>query len=565
MWPKKVIRLSLGIAIAMSIAIPWTIVSSHGGAPAVPPQIPPAESTSTGKVLVRFARGASPSHAMETLLAQGLSWEYLESLGVYRVDVKPGMETAWAGRLQALPEVEYAEPDYPVYAQDAALTPNDPDFPNQWNLSKIRLPEAWNKGTGKKNVIIAILDSGVDLTHPDLQAHMVAGYDFVNSDDTPMDDNGHGTHVAGIAAAVTNNGVGVAGAAWHALIMPLKVLDDYGSGVDSDVAQAIRWAADHGARVINMSLGGAQYSRTLSDAAKYAYGKGCLLVAAAGNHASADGNVPLYPAALPEVIAVAATGNRDEHASYSNTGAYVEISAPGGNPTSRYDFDMSHWIESTYLRSSGYDYMWGAGTSQAAPHVSGLAAYLWSLEPQISNVQIRRVITETAVDLGSKGRDAYFGYGRIDARAAVNRLSEVSVPTPTATPTPTPTPTPTATPTPTPTPTPTATATPGPTPTPGPPEGVYLFDGKGFQGNGERFMADDPDLSDNAVGAFTASSLEIVGHFSATLCSGIGYTGTCSTFTQSVSSLVGTEVGDNTARSIKVFKWLQVFLPSAER
>jgi subtilisin family serine protease len=210
MCSKKFIKILLAVAMAASLTMPWALASGHGEVQAVPLQTHPSGSASTGKVLVRFARGTDASRAMSALLERGLSWEYLDLLGVYRVDVRPGTEERWAGELRNLPEVEYAEPDYPVYAQDVSLTPNDPDFHYQWNLRKIRLPEAWDVDTGKDGIVVAVLDTGVDLTHPDLQAHVVAGYDFVNSDSIPMDDNGHGTHVAGIAAAITNNGVGVA-------------------------------------------------------------------------------------------------------------------------------------------------------------------------------------------------------------------------------------------------------------------------------------------------------------------------------------------------------------------
>jgi len=298
----------------------------------------------------------------------------------------------------------------------APVTPDDPHYAAyQWNLPQIRAPYAWAVSTGGAEIVIAVVDTGVDLDHPDLATKLVAGYDFANDDDCPDDDHGHGTHVAGIAAAATNNGTGIAGLSWGARIMPLKALSA-GSGTVFDTAEAIIYAADHGAQVINLSIGGTEASSTLQDAVDYAHGKGALIVAAAGNcgdqNYAANGcstmNQPLYPAAGNHTLAVASTGATDERSSFSNVGSYVDVAAPGS------------YIWSTYPGT----YSARSGTSQSAPHVAGLAALVWSRNPTLSNDQVEQVIESTAADLGEIGRDDAYGHGRIDAYRAVSRAPD---------------------------------------------------------------------------------------------------------------------------------------------
>jgi hypothetical protein len=326
-------------------------------------------------------------------------------------------------------------------ASSAAVTPNDPYYgAYQWNMEKINAPQAWGQSDGSGQTI-AVLDSGVDLTHPDLVAKLVTGYDFVNDDSDPSDDEGHGTHVAGIAAAATNNGIGVAGTGWGARIMPIKVLDATGLGFQSDIASGVEWAADQGARILNLSLGGPTPSTAIKDAIDYAHGKGALVVASSGNSFD-EGNPVIYPAAYNYVLAVAATDNLDQHASYSSSGSYVDVAAPGGDPSGSSDPDPAHWIESTFWRGygsgfpvTGYNAL--AGTSQAAPHVAGLAALILARNSTLTNDQVANIIQNTAEDLGSPGRDDLFGYGRINAGAAVAAAStaaQAGSPRPAATP-----------------------------------------------------------------------------------------------------------------------------------
>ncbi len=307
----------------------------------------------------------------------------------------------------------------------SSRVPNDPYYADyQWNLRKVRLPQAWGISVGSSDPLVAVVDTGIDNGHPDLAGKVVGGYDFIHGNATIMDDNGHGTHVAGLIAAATNNGLGVAGVAWNAQLLAIKVLDNTGVGPVSTIANGIIWAADHDARIINMSLGTTTSNMALQAAITHAASADAVLVASAGNQ-YADGNPVIYPAAYANVIAVGATGDTDEHAGYSETGSYLDLVAPGGNPVNNADTNRLHWIYSTYWRSAPgggaptTGYMALAGTSQAAPHVAGLAALILSVQPGLTATQVETIMRSTAVDLGGAGRDDVFGYGRIDALPAL--------------------------------------------------------------------------------------------------------------------------------------------------
>ncbi|MBC7227328.1 MAG: peptidase S8 [Thermoflexales bacterium] len=287
-------------------------------------------------------------------------------------------------------------PPPPVY-------PNDTYYSSQWGLSKIRAPEAWalSKGTG---VLIAVLDTGTDYNHPDLSGKVRTDidYDYINGDWDAMDDHGHGTHVSGIAAAATNNSKGVAGLGWEATLLPLKVLDNQGRGSTAELIPAIRDAADKGAKVINMSLGGAAACPSdLQSAVDYAYSRGVLLVAAAGNDGKSQ---TVFPANCTHVLGVAATTSSDTRAGFSNYGDHVSVAAPGTD------------IYST-LRGGGYGYM--QGTSMATPFVAGLAALVYARFPTYTPDQVASAILDNAQDLGSTGWDMDYGCGRIDAFKAL--------------------------------------------------------------------------------------------------------------------------------------------------
>jgi subtilisin family serine protease len=297
----------------------------------------------------------------------------------------------------------------------------DPYFDShQDDMAVIHADVAWRSCTVRNGygITIAIIDTGVDLTHSDLEANLVAGYDFVDKDGTPQDGEGHGTNVAGIAAAALN-GIGVSGVAPSAKILPVRVLDDAGYGSYADIAAGITYAADR-AQVLNLSLGGAYDDPVLAAAINYAVNtKGRLVVAAAGNcgyyiNRCDYQNQPLYPAAYANVLAVAATDNYDAQAYFSNSGSYVDVSAPGVE------------IYSTFIPNS---YHAESGTSQATPHVAGLAALIWANYPTYTASQVWNRITSTSVDLGTPGRDNIFGAGRIDVKQALGiTLANVNEP-----------------------------------------------------------------------------------------------------------------------------------------
>lgn len=329
-------------------------------------------------------------------------------------------------------DVEYAEPNY---IRKAFLEPDDLQG-NQWGITKIKLPQAWETETGSSNIIIAIVDSGVDYAHLDLVNHIwlnddlvngldddgngkiddyygwdFVGIDYVSSaeDNDPMDVVDHGTLCAGIASAETNNAIGIAGVSWNSKIMVVRVLDNNGYSDDSIIAPGIIYAADEGADIINLSLGGPGSGSTLEAAVDYAYNKGCLLVAASGNDNESFVN---YPAAYDNVIAVGATNESDERCDTgdwpglgSNYGAEMDVVAPGNN---------------IYSTSLGSVYGTESGTSMATPFVSGLAALIWSYNPTLTNMDVRDTIISSADDIGSNGWDAYTGYGRINAEEALS-------------------------------------------------------------------------------------------------------------------------------------------------
>ena len=294
-----------------------------------------------------------------------------------------------------LEEVEYAEPNHTL---KAFYTPNDPFFAYQYGPQKVQAPDAWDVTTSNGNIKIAIIDTGVQLNHPELAIKLWPGYNFVEGNLNPNDGNGHGTHVAGIAGALTENSLGIAGIAPSASIIPVRALDNSGNGTLSNIANAITYSTNAGAKVINLSLGSSQGSITLENAINYAWNQGVVIVAAAGNEAS---NTLTYPAAYQNVIAVASTDINDQKSDFSNYGTWVEVSAPGST------------ILSTY---TGSYYAYLSGTSMACPHVAGLAALLAAQGK--NNVQIKNTILSTCDPVPGTG--LYWTYGRINANRAVH-------------------------------------------------------------------------------------------------------------------------------------------------
>ena len=335
----------------------------------------------------------------------------------------PEMDRTWRIQAEGNPEdvltslmandaVEWAEP---VIYMSALGQPNDPYFSYQWSMSGLGGPTAWDKVTGM-GVVVAVVDSGVATGGSDGLGEVLTGYDFVDDDNNPHDENGHGTHVAGTIAQRTNNGVGAAGLAPDATILPVRVLDAEGWGTNAGVASGIIWAVDNGAQVINLSLGGG-YSETIANACTYASDNGVVVVAATGNDGAPDG--VSYPAALQSTIAVGATGLNHGIAYYSNGGPEVDLVAPGGDMSLDEDGDgyADGILQETLV--DGYGYYFFQGTSMATPHAAAAAALL--IEHGVTGVDdIRSALTETASDLGDHGHDNTFGNGLIDPIGALS-------------------------------------------------------------------------------------------------------------------------------------------------
>jgi len=363
----------------------------------------PSQKFKAGEVIIGL-KGASIASFRPVLDSLGASVKReIPQLNAISVKVAKGSEDSFIQSVKTRSDVAFAEKNGIV---EADLIPNDPNWNLQWNMPMIKANASWDTYRGSTEVVIAIIDTGILYTHPDLAANYKAGgYDWVNNDFDPKDDQSHGTHCAGIAAAVLNNAAGVAGVA-QVKVWAEKVLDSGGSGSWDDAASGIIHATDKGVNVISMSMGGYSYSSLLDNACTYAYNKGVVLVAAAGNdHYDLSVN-PHYPASFSTVIAVSATNSADNFdSSYSNYGTKIEVSAPGSS------------VYSTVL-GNGYGYK--TGTSMACPHVAGLAALIWSYKPQLTNAGVRSALQTAVDDKGAVGKDVYYGYGRINAQKVIS-------------------------------------------------------------------------------------------------------------------------------------------------
>jgi len=397
------------------------------------PALPGRPKYSAEKILVRFKPELSVQSTESILRAyQPRDYKLIPKINVYVVKVGEGatVEDTLAA-LKANPDILYAEPDYRLRL---AAQPNDqlfryqyalfnpggtlqiPGSPTGKNRADIKATGAWDFAKGDPDLLIAVLDSGIDYTHPDLASKVIStGKDFVNDDNDAMDDHWHGTHVAGIIAAATNNTEGIAGVAWNCRLLPGKIISAEGEGDYSDLIEALIWAADYTSGqarvgVINMSVGGEEPASSLEAALEYAFNKGIVLVAASGNDGLAG---VLYPAAYDEFcLAVAASDYNDEIADFSNSGPEVDVAAPGV------------WVLSTIpvaLTEPGYlPYAFATGTSMAAPHVAGFAALIKSGKPWLNPGDIMKLIKYTPDDIEAAGRDDYAGYGRINTERALS-------------------------------------------------------------------------------------------------------------------------------------------------
>ena len=386
------------------------------------------------EIVVKFKKGLSKNRIDRINQRHRTSVLYTSPFaGFKRIKLPAGKTVKQAVELyNREPDVEYAELNYYAYA---LFEPDDPYYYLQWNLYEtyagINIEPAWDITTGDPNVIIAVLDTGVAYQNfrayqlaPDLaNTRFVSGYNFIRNNAHANDDDGHGTHVAGTLAQSTNNNLGTAGVAFNCSIMPVKVLNKRGEAPYTTVADGVYFAADNGADVINLSLAGPADATTLRDAVAYAYNQGITIICAAGNEYE-EGNPPAYPAAYDDYcIAVGATRYDQTRAYYSNTGSYLDLTAPGGDlyvdqNGDGYDDGI---LQQTFPqnRPKDFGYWFYTGTSVAAPHVTGIAALLISTGVTGPDA-VREALQNTARDLGPDGWDEEYGWGLVDAYAALN-------------------------------------------------------------------------------------------------------------------------------------------------
>lgn len=323
----------------------------------------------------------------------------IEKLGFKKIRVNTREElNSLIAKLSSDPKIKYVEENIRYSIQHI---PNDPYVSSDWGINHVKGQQAWDITVGVQSTIIAVIDTGVDLEHPDLKNKLVEGKNFIDPNMSPQDDNSHGTFVAEVIAAEANNNFGKAGVSWNSMIMPLKALDNKGEGYVDAIAEAIVYAADNGAKIINLSLGGSEDSIVIREAVCYAYNKGVLLVGASGN---AYGPV-FYPAAYREVMAVGAIGRTEIRANFSNFGKELSLVAPG--------------VQILGVDRDGKE-IFKSGTSFAAPYVSGAAALIWSFNPNLTNDQVQWIIESSAKDLGTVGWNSQYGYGGLDIYKSIS-------------------------------------------------------------------------------------------------------------------------------------------------
>jgi thermitase len=394
---KFSVTLSKAIVVVLGLSV------CSGGLQAAPKN---DKAWREGRILVQPRAGLEEAE-IDKILAQhgGKAIGRLRNLGIHVVQVAPQAEDAVARALSRNPHVKFAEKD--MLVEGSEFIPNDPQYAQAWHLPKVQAPFAWEMATAA-GVTIAILDSGVDSAHPDLSDQIVAGWNSVSGNADTADINGHGTKVAGAAAATTDNAIGVAGIGLDANIMPIRITNrSDGYAYWSDIASGLTWAADHGADVANISFN-ASNSSSISSAAQYMRNKNGVVVVAAGN----DGADPGW-GDNPAIISVSATTSGDGKASWSNYGSYIDVAAPGAGIM-------------TTTNGGGYGSV--SGTSFASPVTAGLIALIMGANPDLSPDEIESILETSADDLVS-GSDwhAYYGHGRINAAAAVEMARNTGV------------------------------------------------------------------------------------------------------------------------------------------
>ncbi|HZX08712.1 S8 family serine peptidase [Kribbella sp.] len=411
MFSKRLLRL---VVPAAMIAGGVVVVTGSSGSAAEPRLYRPPFAAGKQKaeydahsVMVKFKPKATAANRRAAVSRYGAKTDdSVSSNAVELTSDLPAPELL--KKVKADPTVELASLNY---KRHISAVPNDEYYASDQKayLNTVRVPQAWDLSKSTGSQIVAVLDTGVDAGHPDLVGHLVPGYNAVSSTrPNPVDDHGHGTMTLGIIAAAANNAIGVAGVGWNVKAMPVKVLDSTGSGYDATIAKGIDWAAAHGAKVINMSLGGPDDNPVLHDAVARAYANGVTIVAAAGN--DGDGTVQ-YPASYPEVISVAATDASGTLTDFSSYGDWVDVAAPGVDILS---------TGSRALTPPGYEpYWYCTGTSCSAPIVAGIAALVKNKWPAFTPAQVAQRVENLARDAGPRGIDPYYGHGIVDAYAAL--------------------------------------------------------------------------------------------------------------------------------------------------
>jgi hypothetical protein len=396
-----------GLRVSRLVAALAIGLASWGVAQAAPPAAATAaaEDFAQGRILVLPRAGLTDASLTKILGEHGGGRARRVGNSPLRiVDLPPGLEKQMVDKLSRHPHIKFAELDRIVAP---GLVTNDPFLGSEWHLSKIGAGAAWDQARGD-GVTIAILDSGVDGSHPDLAARLVAGWNVYDGNSNTADVYGHGTKVAGAAAAALDNAVGVAGVAGSAKLMPIRISATTGSAAYSAMAQGITWAADNGAKVANLSFRAAG-SASVNSAAAYMKSKGGLVVSSAGNNAVNEGF-----AITTSMIPVSSTGTTDLISGFSSFGDYVAVSAPG---------------EGIYTTTNGGGYGSVSGTSFSSPITAGVLALIMSANPTLKNTDVEAILYSTALDLGTAGRDIYYGHGRVNATAAVTAALNTTAPT----------------------------------------------------------------------------------------------------------------------------------------
>lgn len=368
--------------------------------------------TIPGEHVVKLRAGVSPEdyaarHGLRLVMPVGLNMYVFAGSELQSLQSDPAALWAEPNFSMELPELQARDIPTPLPRLSRPDLPNDPLLPAQYGFEIMGTDKVWQQQPGSSDVIVAVVDSGVDGSHPEFEGQLLPGFDFTLKPPAPggnVDGYGHGTHVAGVIGALPNNGQGVAGLAAGCKILPVRIFNKWGHSASGRSAAAVIWAVDHGAKVINASWGSVANNKSTREAVEYALSKDVVFVAAVGNSGK---ETPGYPGALEQAIGVAATTSDDRWASFSTFGDWVDVAAPGKA------------VLSTYPLEKGNGYKLLEGTSMAAPHVAAAAALVRSQYPHWNAAQVRAQLERTARDVISKGVDKYSGYGRVDVARAV--------------------------------------------------------------------------------------------------------------------------------------------------